>query len=144
MRHTSWVPSFLMISCLSLLIAPLMAQQTKVQQAPAPATNAASGEEMYKSYCASCHGPRGKGDGPAASAFKTAPSDLTMLAKKNNGKFPDDKVRTLLRNGVSPAHGSAEMPVWGPVFSAVSQNSQQIITLRISNLTDYIQSIQAK
>lgn len=144
MRHRSWVPWFLMIGCLSLLIAPLMAQQTKVQQAPAPATNAASGEEMYKSYCASCHGPRGKGDGPAASAFKTAPSDLTMLAKKNNGKFPDDKVKTVLRNGVSPAHGSAEMPVWGPVFSAVSQNSQQIVTLRISNLTDYVQSIQAK
>jgi mono/diheme cytochrome c family protein len=144
MRHTSWVPWCLMIGCLSLLIAPLMAQQTKVQQASAPATNAASGEEMYKSYCASCHGPRGKGDGPAASAFKTAPSDLTMLAKKNNGKFPDDKVRTVLRNGVGPAHGSAEMPVWGPVFSAVSQNSQQIVTLRISNLTDYIQSIQAK
>ena len=144
MRHTSFVHWFLMIGCLGLLIAPLLAQQTKVQQAPAPATNAASGEEMYKSYCASCHGPRGKGDGPAASAFKTAPSDLTMLAKKNNGKFPDDKVKTVLRNGVSPAHGSAEMPVWGPVFSAVSQNSQQIVTLRISNLTDYLQSIQAK
>jgi mono/diheme cytochrome c family protein len=144
MRRTSWSPWILVIGCLSFLVLPLIAQQPKVQQAAAPATSAASGEEMFKSYCASCHGPRGKGDGPAASAFKTAPSDLTMLAKKNSGKFPDDKVKTVLRNGVSPAHGSADMPVWGPVFSAVSQNTPQIVTLRISNLTDFIQSMQAK
>jgi mono/diheme cytochrome c family protein len=144
MQRTSWGPWILVIGCLSFLVLPLIAQQTKVQQAAAPATSAASGEEMLKSYCASCHGPRGKGDGPAASAFKTAPSDLTMLAKKNSGEFPDDKVKTVLRNGVSPAHGSADMPVWGPVFSAVSQNTPQIVTLRISNLTDFIQSMQAK
>jgi mono/diheme cytochrome c family protein len=132
-------------SCLIFLALPLVAQQKKIETAPAQPTSAASGEEMYKSYCAACHGPQGKGNGPAASEFKTPPPDLTMLAKRNNGKFPDARVRTILQNGAeAPAHGSADMPVWGPVFSAVSQNKPQIVSLRISNLASYLESIQTK
>jgi mono/diheme cytochrome c family protein len=137
--------ALLLAVCLIAAVVSIAAQQTKVTSAPAPVTSAASGAEMFKSYCAACHGTGGKGDGPAASAHKVPPPDLTMLAKKNGGKFPDMKIHTILRNGSSaPAHGSADMPVWGPVFSAVSENKPQIVELRIANLTDYIQSLQAK
>ena len=100
---------------------------------------------MYKEYCAVCHGKTGKGDGPAVAALKVPPSDLTMLAMKNGGKFPADHVTAVLHMGVAEAaHGSEDMPIWGPLFRAVSQRNSAVVQLRISNLTDYIKSIQAQ
>jgi mono/diheme cytochrome c family protein len=74
------------------------------------------------SYCASCHGKDAKGDGPAANALKQAPADLTMLAKQNGGKYPSNKVSSILRGQTKlVAHGDQDMPVWGPVFWKMSQ-----------------------
>jgi len=123
------------------------AQQTTttIKKEPAKATSAASGSEMYKSYCAACHGKDGKGDGPAATALKSAPSDLTTLAKRNNGKYPGPRVASILRGQETlAAHGDQEMPVWGPVFHAMSGGHEDIVTLRISNMNKYLESLQAK
>jgi mono/diheme cytochrome c family protein len=99
---------------------------------------------MFNSYCAPCHGKGGKGDGPAATALKVPPANLTQLAKKNNGKFPADHVATILRTGVSGAHGSSDMPVWGPLFASVSGKDQSLVQMRISNLIHYLESLQEK
>jgi mono/diheme cytochrome c family protein len=81
--------------------------------------NVASGKQTYKEYCASCHGEDGKGIGPAASALKSPPSDLTILAKRHAGNFPEDYVGEIVRVGKPiQAHGSSDMPVWGPIFNA--------------------------
>jgi mono/diheme cytochrome c family protein len=121
------------------------AQEKKIEKAPIQPTSAASGPEMYKAYCAVCHGKDGKGDGPAASELKVPPPDLTTLAKRHDGKYPADYVATVLRNGAkAPAHGTADMPVWGPLFSSVSQGDQAQVNQRIANLTNYIKSLQAK
>jgi mono/diheme cytochrome c family protein len=120
------------------------AQDKQIKKEPIQPSSASSGAKMFKQYCAVCHGPTGKGDGPAASALKQAPADLTTLAKRHDGKYPDDYVANVLRNGVkAPAHGDAEMPVWGPLFSSMDQN-QALVDLRIANLTKYIKSLQAK
>ncbi len=68
------------------------APKAQVKKIPAPYTPASSGKAMYMAYCASCHGKDGKGDGPAASALKSVPTDLTQLAAKNKGKFPENHV----------------------------------------------------
>ncbi len=120
------------------------AQTTEVKKEPIQMTSAASGVEMFNSYCAACHGKDAKGNGPAASALKVPPADLTQLAKKNNGKFPADHVGNELRTGVAGAHGSNEMPVWGPLFSSVSSRDDAIVQMRISNLIRYIETLQAK
>jgi mono/diheme cytochrome c family protein len=121
------------------------AQDTTIKKAPIKATNPASGAEMYKQYCAVCHGTGAKGDGPAASALKVTPPDLTGLAKRHDGKFPDDYVVNVLRNGAkAPAHGTAEMPIWGPLFATMSGGDQAQVTMRISNLTKYLKSLQQK
>ena len=52
----------------------------KIEHATVPATSPASGQEMFMSYCAPCHGKEGKGNGPAAGALKISPIDLTALA----------------------------------------------------------------
>jgi len=108
-------------------------------------TSPISGKQMYTSYCAPCHGIDGRGHGPAATALKVLPTDLTDLSEKNHGKFPDAHIVAVLQFGANvPAHGSAEMPVWGPILSKMNQGSQQDKQLRISNLSRYIESIQAK
>jgi mono/diheme cytochrome c family protein len=89
-----------------------------------------------------CHGKDAKGDGPAASALKQQPADLTTLAKRFNGKFPDAYVANVLHNGVK-AHGDAEMPVWGPVFRSMDSDPS-IMYVRISSLVSYIKSLQVK
>ena len=120
-------------------------QQKVVKKEPITPTSPASGQEMYTQYCAACHGKAGKGDGPAASALKEAPADLSTLAKRHEGKFPEDYVRGVLRFGVkAPAHGSSDMPTWGPLLSAVSHSDQPQVELRIVNLIRYLKTLQAK
>jgi mono/diheme cytochrome c family protein len=115
------------------------AQKESVKEA-APLTGAG----MFKDYCAVCHGKDAKGDGPAASALKQTPANLTTLAKRHDGKFPDLYVQEVLRNGVkSPAHGNAEMPVWGPLFRTMDADPT-IMYVRISSLVSYIKSLQVK
>lgn len=121
--------------------------QTKpaVKQTPIKQTSAASGKDMFTQYCAPCHGADGKGNGPAASAMKTAPTDLTQLTKTHEGKFPANNLASVLKFGSGPgAHGSADMPVWGPLFKSLDKYHDAAVQQRISNLVNYIESIQAK
>jgi mono/diheme cytochrome c family protein len=105
----------------------------------------ASGKQTYREYCASCHGEDGKGMGPAASALKTPPSDLTTLAKRHAGKFPEDFVAEIVRLGKPiQAHGSSDMPVWGPIFNARDKFNEVAVRLRIKNLCAYLASLQEK
>ena len=131
-----------------LLFAVASAQQdqpTKVERGTAPITSAASGQEMFMNYCASCHGRSGRGDGPAAGALKVAPANLTELAKKNGGKYPAMRVTTVLSGQANlAAHGNTEMPVWGAVFRKMSGGHEAEVQQRIANLNHYIESLQVK
>jgi mono/diheme cytochrome c family protein len=112
---------------------------------PVKNTSPVSGKQMFTNYCAPCHGVDGKGNGPAASALKAQPTDLTGLCKKNHGKFPDAHIVNVLRFGTDvPAHGSAQMPVWGPILGKMNQSNAQEKQLRISNLSHFLESIQAR
>ena len=117
-----------------------------VKQVPTPNANPASGKEMYMAYCASCHGASGVGNGPAALSLKTAPANLTELASKNGGKFPDAKVQQAIKGdpNMPSAHGSQQMPVWGPTLWQLSQHNEAQAQLRIRNISDYIASLQKK
>jgi mono/diheme cytochrome c family protein len=136
--------SALVVASLFGFAAAASNAQTQVKKEPIQMTSAASGSEMFNSYCAACHGKDAKGDGPAASSLKVPPADLTQLAMKNNGKFPADHVANELRTGVAGAHGSNDMPVWGPLFSSVSGRDDAVVQMRIANLIRYIESLQAK
>ncbi len=117
----------------------------QVKHAPAAQTSAASGKEMFNSYCASCHGTDARGNGPAAAALKSAPADLTQLAKINGGQFPAERVMSILTGQATvTAHGNRDMPVWGPVFWRMSQGHPAEVQQRVTNLTKYVESLQAK
>jgi mono/diheme cytochrome c family protein len=107
------------------------------------ASKTPSGAELYKQHCAVCHGSDLKGSGTAPDPYR-APPDLTTLARRHRGQFPDAYVSKVLRNGVvMPAHGPAEMPVWGSEF-AMDRLGDDRVALRITNLTNYIKSLQEK
>jgi mono/diheme cytochrome c family protein len=128
-------------------VAPGLAQDKEktVKKAPIQHTSPGSGKEMFNSYCAVCHGKDAKGSGPATPELKSVPPDLTTLAKRHDGKFPAEYVTNVLRNGVqAPAHGSTDMPVWGPLFASVSGHDPTIVNMRISNLVSYLESLQGK
>jgi len=119
-------------------------EKAKIKHAPSSNSDPASGVEMYRTYCAVCHGLDGKGNGPAASVFNTRPADLTTLAKKHGGKFPGAEVATELKSVYQAPHGSQEMPIWGESFSEISPKGEAIGTLRIANIVKYIASLQVK
>lgn len=108
-------------------------------------TSPASGSEMYKTYCAVCHGTDGKGNGPAADALKVPPPDLTALAAKEGGKYPASKVSSIIGGEeVLAAHGSKDMPIWGHLFRTISGGHDSEVRQRITNLNKYIESLQKK
>jgi mono/diheme cytochrome c family protein len=137
------------LSVIALLVGFAIAgaaYQPKVEKVPPKAVAADQGKAMFTEYCAACHGPDGKGNGPAAAALKKAPADLTQLAAHaKDGKFPALEVsRYIEGKDAVQAHGSRDMPIWGDVFRATNQFDQTTPTLRVANLTDYVRSIQAK
>ena len=131
------------IVCLGFGIAAAGESQNKKSH-PAVAETV-SGVQLYKRYCAVCHGNDLKGNGPISPEFKNPPADLTTLTQRHEGKFPDAYVKTVLRNGVEkPAHGNTEMPIWGATFASIEGADAESVTLRRANLTNYINSMQAK
>ena len=125
-----------------------LAQETvpQIKSVPIQPTSPASGEQMYATYCAVCHGVKATGNGPAAPAMKMPPPDLTMLSQRNNGVFPADHVSAVLKFGVeTPAHGSSQMPIWGTLMGTLhgtGPDSTTVVHQRIVNLTNYLKQIQ--
>ena len=110
-----------------------------------PANYVPSGQQMFKEYCAVCHGADAKGQGPLAAMLKTPPPDLTMLAKRHLGKFPYDYVKNILEFGPGPSsHGSSDMPTWGPIFRYNDKQNERVVQHRIKNLCDFLASLQER
>ena len=102
------------------------------------------GKHTYRSYCATCHGAEGKGDGSIAEYLNVKPSDLTVLSKNNGGEFPAERARTIIdgREKVK-GHGTGEMPAWGDAFLTISDNEQEVAE-KIDQLVHFLESIQVE
>jgi len=112
---------------------------------PAPAQTT-TGDYLFRTYCAACHGTSAKGDGPLADSMRTRPADLTEIAKRNKGTFPRELVFRMI-DGRTPVkgHGGVDMPVWGDVFSrAVEGGDPIVVQKRIEALVAYLEGIQAR
>jgi mono/diheme cytochrome c family protein len=103
------------------------------------------GDNLYKAYCASCHGDNAKGNGPMAAWLKVAPSDLTRIAARNGGGFPLMRVDRIIsgEEALPSGHGTRAMPIWGPVFSQVTRD-QDLGRVRIDNLARYLRDLQTR
>lgn len=143
MTRTNWLVAPMVMLAVAL-VAPLAAAQ-QIKRETAHAIPSVEGVDLYNAYCAVCHGKDGKGGGPAAVALKTPMPDLTLMAKKNAGKYsaPDVEAAILGKGKMTPAHGSPDMPIWGPVFRSLTTD-EAARSLRVSNLVKYIESMQVK
>lgn len=114
----------------------------------AAAQDAAAGARTYATFCASCHGAAGTGDGPVASLLTVPATDLTTLAARNGGTFPVAEVVFRI-DGRAPltAHGSP-MPPFGGMFAGEdaalkTASGQPVLTSRaIADLVAFLQQMQ--
>jgi mono/diheme cytochrome c family protein len=136
--------AIVLCALLGSIISLRAARQDPVKKDSPSRSNSPSGAELYKQRCAVCHGNDLKGVGPVPAPYRVPP-DLTTLARRYGGGFPNAYVADVLRNGVTmPAHGPAEMPVWGTDFREMDGIDATQVKLRIVNLTYYIKSHRAK
>ncbi len=130
---------------MTLLQSPASAQTTGTRNPPLVIPSM-DGRDLFTFYCASCHGVDGMGRGPVASALKTPPPDLTTLAQRGGDTFPAERVESFV-TGKSErstgAHGSKDMPVWGPIFRALDANDA-LNARRLANIVGYVESLQVR
>ena len=105
-----------------------------------------SGAELFQRFCASCHGKTAEGDGVVGRILQTRAPDLTEIAKRHGGQFPDNKIYQIV-DGRFPitAHGTRDMPVWGTELwraQGYDLEAGRKTTLVIEKLVDYLESIQ--
>ena len=102
-----------------------------------------SGADLFRFYCATCHGQDGKGDGPVAPSLRQPPPDLTRIAARHGGHFPTEDLVRFVAGEDRPvqAHGSREMPVWGPIFQSLEPHDR-LTRIRIENLIAFIGTLQ--
>lgn len=105
-----------------------------------------SGQDLYRRFCAACHGLEGRGDGPVASSFKVEVPDLTLIARRAGGDFPRERIARIVDGRhIFGAHGTRTMPVWGEDFSKADlgdPNAEQATRLLIERLVDYVAQLQ--
>jgi len=83
---------------------------------------------------------KSKGSGP----FGVALSSSSLLRRSTGGKFSASDVEGIIMGTSAMAsHGSREMPIWGPVFQSLAPDNS-VVKLRVSNLIDYVKSIQTQ
>jgi mono/diheme cytochrome c family protein len=105
-----------------------------------------SGADLYKEFCATCHGKLGTGNGPLASSLRQTPPNLTLLAKRHGGVFPAEEIHRIIDGrSMRKPHGSSDMPVWGWAFYAYEGEDaarRQRVAELIDQLVEFLRSIQ--
>ena len=109
-----------------------------------------TGAEDFASFCSSCHGAGGKGNGPMATELAHRPSDLTRLARRNGGDFPKLRVMAKIWGYTGGKAGAAVMPNFGPLLDSqmvpydAGDGIESPTPLRLVQLAEFIESQQGK
>ena len=104
-----------------------------------------TGSRLFRTYCASCHGAAGRGDGPMAMQLRRMPPDLTQFTRRNGGVFPSELVYRIVDGREVMSHGDREMPVWGDAFRmATGGSAAGGVKARIDAIVRYLASIQER
>ena len=137
------------VFCLGLLAGVAShAQSQDVTQQPQAGTQliqSTEGRDLFKAYCASCHGTNAKGTGPMSEWLKVITPDLTQISIRAGGTFPLARVQRIIsgEENVKSAHATREMPVWGPIFSQVA-GDRDWGRMRVYNLAEFLQQLQQR
>jgi mono/diheme cytochrome c family protein len=139
-QQERWLPLLLCI-----LLPAVLLPATQKDKLTSSGRNTGEGAKIFQYHCAACHGADGRGHGPASVSLKNPVPDLTRISQRSGGKFPYQRVRTIIE-GKEPgmlAHGDREMPIWGPIFHEVEAD-QDWGEVRLDAITKHMESIQQK
>lgn len=105
-----------------------------------------SGKDLYRRFCTSCHGERGRGDGPVSGYFRGEVPDLSLIARRHGGTYPRDLVERIIDGRhVIAAHGTRIMPIWGEDFGRAQTGDPRAESgtrIVITRLADYVWLLQ--
>jgi len=141
MNHSQTVRALLACSALSIAGMAIAADRPD------------KGRREYQNNCASCHGVAAKGDGPMRASLLKPPADLTLLAQKNGGVFPMERVQQVIDGRTEiRSHGTREMPIWGSRYANIGNSEyfdvpfdeNAYVAARIMLVADYLNRIQVK
>lgn len=141
-RVACTLAAVIFVAAAVVMVSPTASAQQTAEAVP----SGTSGDALFKTYCGSCHGKSAKGDGPLSASLRFRPADLTLIARRNGGKFDSDKVyRTIDGRDAVKGHGGTDMPVWGDAFKRSDEGySEKAVKARIQSIVDYLKSIQVK
>jgi mono/diheme cytochrome c family protein len=136
--HSRHVAIAIVIAIILMLIATVAAR--------AQDYSGYTGARLYSRFCASCHGDRGFGNGVVAASFNIMVPDLTRIARRQGGVYPDEQIRRIIdgRQPLRP-HGTREMPVWGYEFYAQNESKPNALKRTdemVQRLAEYVRSLQ--
>ena len=103
-----------------------------------------NGAQLFRAYCASCHGETARGTGPLSTQLTRPVPDLTTYTARNGGVFPGERLRQIIAGRGPAAHGDRTMPVWGAVFSRQADGTDRVAGAQIDALVAFLQSIQQR
>jgi len=104
-----------------LVLGLLLLQPPSIDAAGDPT----KGKPIYEKYCMACHGPQGKGDGPAGKMLKPPPADFTSATSK---KKSEANLREVVENGKP---GTAMVP-W----------KSQLSETEVSDVIGYVMALR--
>jgi mono/diheme cytochrome c family protein len=133
-----WLPTLTLAVTTTVMASA--AQRTEKGEGPV----ADDGRMLFMTYCSTCHGTTGRGDGPSAEEYRHRPADLTQFAKQNGGVFNDARLHRIIDGRTVKAHGTMEMPVWGDAFKWRLGLDEGAIRARIEAIVRYVESIQER
>lgn len=132
------------------LVAALSLATIAQSSAQDSSRSVTAGRVTYLFSCAVCHGPEGKGEDAAASDLAVPPPDLTTIAQRNGGVFPESYVTRVIAGGAAETAHGGPMPAWGLIFLNefnaftfdTSRGDVQRVQKRIDDLVVFLRSIQ--
>ena len=150
MRRIGWIAIVLLLPATTGRAADTPPPKTG---AAPPASRGGAGDEAvagiagayaFRTHSATCHGASGKGDGPLADGLRFQPADLTLIARRNGGSFPTEKIVRIV-DGRDPlkGHGGPDMPVWGDAFrGADTSYDDKAVRGKVRLVVEYLRTIQ--
>lgn len=138
--------AFLMTQCVNTAEKNEAGTSSEETVAEAPVRKAADplerGEELYLSYCKICHGADGAA-GPMADLLKVTPPDLTKIAARRNGEYPEALIFDIIKgNKELKGHGAA-MPDWGETLrESENLESEEAVDAEIRKVVAYLKTLQ--
>lgn len=94
--------------------------------AATPTASAADGAKVYQTFCTTCHGAKGAGDGPASMGLNPKPASFATSAFKydpngNGTKGDVDDIKAIVHDGAAKHGGSPLMAPWPMINPAQLQ-----------------------